>query len=538
MSIRFDPSSWTFRFARAFGVVVLVAVVAAAAQAKPPTNRGGDRCNPRKASCAPTTTDKPPTVTITSPQTGSVVAAGIVTVTGTATDDRSVTRVEAGLAGGPLVLASGTSSWSAEVDLATADAGDQLLEVRATDSAGNVGRSTLSLTIAGSSTAPDPSPSPDPSEEPLPVPDTGSMLMQQVIVNPDLTQDAVPAGRGRMAADGDRMLLLYQSEFSQEPWAYIRDTQTGAAGHVRLPHDGSSWRHASYVLHGRDLWVMSGSSPVVFRHLRFDTVGIPSSAVSVSSRTFGDEDSRPGELIRLASGALVAVWHQQGRLGPQGHRIAYLPPGGSAWSVRNVAHMPTMASRDVVAQHPADGSVWVFSNADAWGAIGAIRLVESNGTLSVDRTEPLFIDDRFGEFDADPETPALAVTVDFSRGEIVLAYQTTTRRRFSNTVLGSYPAVVRIDAAGQKSFHHLPVWVERASDLGIGLRGDDTWLAYRPVDEQTLRFDVAHVGRLVAGRWTTSELGRFAQTYDPIHFAPAGVGFAIRRDDGRIHLYR
>ena len=39
----------------------------------------------------------------------------------------------------------------------------------------------------------------------------------------------------------------------------------------------------------------------------------------------------------------------------------------------------------------ADGSIWLFSNPDAWGAIGAAHLTEANGALRVDWTDSTFL---------------------------------------------------------------------------------------------------------------------------------------------------
>jgi hypothetical protein len=87
----------------------------------------------------------PPSVAIASPAPGASVAREIA-VSGTSSDDSSVAIVEVKLDGGAFLVAAGTANWSASVDASAAD-GQHVLTVRATDSAGNVASSSVTLSI-------------------------------------------------------------------------------------------------------------------------------------------------------------------------------------------------------------------------------------------------------------------------------------------------------------------------------------------------------------------------------------------------------
>jgi len=89
--------------------------------------------------------DQAPQVSITNPLAGSLLS-GDVTVTGTATDNVAVARVEVSLDGGSWELAEGTDSWSHTIyQLAFSD-GSHTITARATDTAGNQATATVDVT--------------------------------------------------------------------------------------------------------------------------------------------------------------------------------------------------------------------------------------------------------------------------------------------------------------------------------------------------------------------------------------------------------
>ncbi len=89
----------------------------------------------------------PPVVTITAPADGATVAATPVTVTGTVADQSPITALTVNGAAAALTGAA----FSAEVPLAV---GSNPITVEATDAAGNVGRATVTVVLAGDTTPP------------------------------------------------------------------------------------------------------------------------------------------------------------------------------------------------------------------------------------------------------------------------------------------------------------------------------------------------------------------------------------------------
>ncbi len=86
----------------------------------------------------------PPQITVTSPADRSVLSPATITVTGTASDDIGVGRVEISTDGGNWTLANGTTSWSAAADLVI---GNNTIFARATDLSGN--RATVAVAVTG-----------------------------------------------------------------------------------------------------------------------------------------------------------------------------------------------------------------------------------------------------------------------------------------------------------------------------------------------------------------------------------------------------
>jgi hypothetical protein len=492
---------------------------AAAANASPPKSGGSG-------------TTSAVTVSITSPAAGASVSSAF-TVSGTAKSKKSIKQVVVKLDGGAATTAAGTSSWSASL---TAGAGSHTITATATDSNGATGTTSVAVTVAstggsggsgGSGSSGGGSTNGGFTDKPLTNPADGDPLM--------------PLGRGKQAEWGAVDVLLGYDMYDATRLAVFRDSTSGATSAVTLPVDTSAgWSNADYVMtSASDLWIESGDGPVYVRHYRFSGSPTPTSASLVSSQTFGTGDSRHGNITSLTSGALVVVWHQQGASGAQGQYVAYRTPSGS-WqaTLGPFTFMPTASSTQVVAQHPADGSVWVFSDADTWGSIGAIHLTESGSSLSVDWTKSDYINTNAnGDNGPDPEYPDLALAKDTSTGTLVLAYQSAHRVMFNSSTTGSYVAIDRIAANGSMSFTTLPVYVERTSALGLVVRPGQTWVAYRPVDQQTLTYTHLNASCYCNGSWQpATDLGIFKATADRVGYGVSRAVFAGRMSDGGLHL--
>ena len=472
------------------------------------------------------------TVSISSPTAGATVSSPF-TVTGSAKSRKSVTRVAVQLDGATPTTASGTTSWSASL---SAGAGSHTVTVTATDSSGATATSSVGVTVASSSGGSTGGGGTGGGGT------GGSTGWSDLTLNDGTASNPLaPVGRGKQAEWGSVSVVLYAETFTTRKAAFFRDSTSGASSYVTLPTDTSAgWSNGDYVMtSATDLWVESGDGPVYVRHYRFAGSPLPTSASLVSSQTFGNGDSRHGNIASLASGGLVVVWHQQGATGAQGQYVAYRSASGNWQTLGPFTFMPTASSTQVVAQHPADGSVWVFSDADTYGAIGAIHLTESGSALSVDWTSSDYINTNTnGDLGPDPENPDLALAPDASTGTLALAYQDAHRVMFNSSTTGSYVAIDRISANGSMSFTQLPVYVERTSALGLVVRPGQTWVAYRPIDQSTLTYTDLYAACYCNGAWQpATDLGTYNATSDRVGYGISRPEFAGRMNDGGLHLY-
>ena len=104
---------------------------------------------------------KPPVVSVATPSTGET-ASGPLTVTGNASDNVKVRKVEISIDGGAYQPASGTGSWAASIDTSTYGDGSHTVTARATDSAGRRSKVSVPVTFENGSGDPQ-SPPPGPS---------------------------------------------------------------------------------------------------------------------------------------------------------------------------------------------------------------------------------------------------------------------------------------------------------------------------------------------------------------------------------------
>ncbi len=357
---------------------------------------------------------------------------------------------------------------------------------------------TVAVTTTTTVTVPTPEPTPtigDPSDT--------------VITDPSAVGALLPLLRTRLIQRGALTGVLYLDSATSRPSVWFRDHETRATSILELPSDSrQGWGYAAAAMtSATDLWVAGGSGPITVRHYVLDGGPLPHTAVLAESREFGSSDSRPGDFIGLADGGLVLAWHQQGASGPQGQYIAHRSATGSWSELPALTFMPTQSSDQVLAQHPSDHSIWLFSNPDMWGAIGAARLIPGPSSLIVDWTNGMYISElAYGLNAPDPENPDLAVTADPSTGTLALAYQTRDRKYVGvspNLQVVSRVAIARIPAAGAPSFLVAPVWAERVADIGVITSEGRTDITYRGVDATSGALRGIHLARYRDGTWGT-----------------------------------
>ena len=370
--------------------------------------------------------------------------------------------------------------------------------------------------------------------------ESGATLNTWTLSNPALPDGVAPLGQGRVAEQQGLSYLLYAARYTGAPWVLVRDPASGATSHVQLPAGttgGTAWARADLAVTGDHLWVLSGAGPVYLRRYRLSGTPLASSAALIEERVLGNADSRAGALTALASGSAAGVWHQQGATTPQALHVFHATATGTVRAVQATG-ISTRSSTQAIAQHPADGSVWVFSSADANGTIVGVRLLEGTG-LAIDRVvSDLVTSSRYGQNGPDPEAPDLEVAPDPVTGTIAIAYQSAARQIFSTQpfVAGSHLAVARMRPDTTMSFLVLPTYVERISAIGLVVKGSETWLAYRPIAAD-LSFDDLYVSRHDGSGWGASTmLGRLDDPRAMVYFGRSTATFAAPLIDNQLHV--
>src|SRR5206468_946832 len=100
------------------------------------------------------------------------------------------------------------------------------------------------------------------------------------------------------------------------------------------------------------------------------------SATLVSTKSLGNTKLHNTSMIRLQSGALMIAWSDWGfNAQDLTTGYAYRSPTGN-WAVKFPVAVPHSSlgntmSQMILAQHPADGSVWVFVKRDSFDEISA-----------------------------------------------------------------------------------------------------------------------------------------------------------------------
>lgn len=464
-----------------------------------------------------------PTITIATPSASSTVS-GVFQATGTAGDDTSVSSVHVKVDNGPPQLANGTSNWSLGLDATSWTSGNHTITAEAVDAALNWKSTSTVVTVAAPATSTTSGP-------------------DITLTDPKASHPLALFGRGRMAHLDSLTAVPYGEQYTSRVAVFLRDTISGASSYVDLPtNNPNGWQNTYVAFTSRsDLWALSGSGPVYLRHYAFVGSPLATTATLVSEQALGDADSRSGDLIRLQSGALVAVWHQQGVAGPDGLSVGYLSPSGTWSQLPELTFMSTASSKQILVQHPADGSIWLFNDPDAWASTGAVHLTESPSGLSVDWTNDRYLSrNALGPVGPSGENPDLAVAADPQAGTIDLAFESDDYRYFSDSpiVKGAYVTVSRVPATGPCSFVVLPTYVERITALSLSVVGGNLWLGYRPVDPATLTWDHLYVSRYSGGAWgLAAPLGQVASPYQPLAYTSDAPYLASRMADGAIHLH-
>ena len=341
-----------------------------------------------------------------------------------------------------------------------------------------------------------------------------------------------PLGKS-MATYGTLTAVIYQklNTFStRDTWLYVNDSNTGQTSRFLL-HSSPGYLQieTDYVLtSATELWTLScdaNSGKLLVSQYQLNG-SPPTSATPISTQSLGDTYSYAMSMIRLQSGALAVSWSDQSwtYTGDLIAGYAYRSSSGT-W----IVHPPvTLASsggvnqgwktRMILAQHPADGSVWMFTKEDTSSAIEALHFSEAAGDFVFNWVNATYIT-QAADGDNGPETefPFLAAAPDPTRNAILLAYQSRQYQFvFIDALYGSsnsiflkqaYATIAQINADGSKTFIPFQTYMERASQFGMSVLSDGTiWLAYLPINSQSLTWNEVYASKYQSGAWSAPVL--------------------------------
>ncbi len=366
-----------------------------------------------------------------------------------------------------------------------------------------------------------------------------------------------PLGKN-MATYGDRTVLMYIKQnpltLTWDNWLYVSDSDTGQTSRFLLHSSpGYNQIETDYLLaSATELWTLSHNSEfggnLLVSQYRLNG-SPPTSATLISAKSLGDTNSFGKSMIRLQSGALMVAWNEEGWNYRSAQDLtsgyAYRSVAGN-WAVKFPVTVPgsgiTM-SQMIMAQHPGDGSIWAFVKRDSFAQISALHFFETANDFVVDWIKTDYITYAAdGDNGPEGEFPFLTAAADPTRNAILLAYQSYRDRVvFVDPLYGNgnmiflkeAPATIAlIKADATKTFIPFPTYMERGVQFGMSALADGTiWLAYQPIDSQTLTWNQVYASKYQDGAWSAPVLTGL--NYSSYNVASAGrdPGLLIYRTD-------
>lgn len=367
--------------------------------------------------------------------------------------------------------------------------------------------------------------------------------------------------RNRIVAYDDLMGLVYFAGGSAH--LYVRHGSGGQS--IKLPGITTTrdLYNAEYAFTSRsEFWIFSGTGGFRFddagraklRQYRLSGGNLPTTATLVSERVVGDNTTGAASFVKLKSGGLLGAYYVRQKpdpyLGAQDNYtdigVIYRNPNGAISTQFPITRLDGFLDASTVtdngdvtfalAQHPADGRIWLFSHADSFNRVNATRFLETSGNVSVDWQNKDYI----GKPDAinqnNGELPYLAITTDDSN--IYLAYQNAQQKTFKTSpfVKGAYVSIAKINQNGDKTFINHNEYVERVNQLALSVKNSEIYLAYHPIDTVNLTWAPDYkVASYKNGAWTQAiSLGQKMNAR--IGTSGREPLFVLTLQDSRLHL--
>lgn len=278
---------------------------------------------------------------------------------------------------------------------------------------------------------------------------------------------------------------------------------------LAVTKEGGSYHLWVYFTSGRGGWDSdTGWTPDTIQPTVHEFIlsgsPLPTSAIHNSSHTVGDLYSVSGTILKLASGALLLSWYelptpdssygyyQDSNLNTAEIGFQYRTAAGTWQSeIRNGAITNTTIAKVTgqmimtMAQHPADGSIWCFTNGDSFYRIWKIHLTEASNNVTVD-SSGIYLDQNTPNGQGpEYEFPQIIAVPDPYRNVIQLAYQNQNIRYFTLTtpvIKGSYVSICSINADASKSILTYDQYVANSDGLNLSVVSNGLWILNFPIN--------------------------------------------------------
>lgn len=344
-----------------------------------------------------------PSVAVSGPTTGSTVA-GAVTVSGSASDNAAVSRIDVAVDGGAWSPAGGTTAWSWNWSTSTAANGSHTVTARATDSSGNTGTTSVTVTVSNGGDTTPPSVS-------MSSPASGATVSSRFTVS-GTAGDNVAVASVQVAVDGG----AWQMATGTASWSWSWDTTAlpnGAHSVAVRAVDGAGnvsatvTRPVTVANQTAPLAACSDGSPVLEQTVTPEGARIAICS-SVGGWTTGSIYNllQPNALDLSVIGPHLMIQVQTGTPSSTGSSASCCDAGGHYYGfgaiiVLNPSTTSTFsAAPDAIMAHeyghawtyywlymnPANGGNWTAYHQFRWAAAGGTQVLAQHPSLNTSYT--------------------------------------------------------------------------------------------------------------------------------------------------------
>lgn len=357
--------------------------------------------------------------------------------------------------------------------------------------------STSTPTPAPTSTS-TPTPTPTPTSTPTPTPTKTPTPTPTPASTP--TPTPTPSPTTVSSSDSPQTNIV---QHGGQP-ALLARTDVGTSqilvGSSAIPTNADFGNGVVFGSDSTSFWMLQGATPT---YASPSVWHIGGDGTVLNSWPIGVAGDRPAALVVLADGRVMA-WTRDAQLPSTVIKCFWYD--GSWHQLSDISFVEN-GLHAVAAQHPFDGSAWLFALADGGGPIHAFRY-STAGPITLSWANTDWLDNNLSSPPVnlngpDNENAFLAITA--TSDHLLLMYESADRffASLSPLITVSRPKIVFVGVTGsQDQFLALPEYVERTEPLGLYPDSTGIWTVTRPVNTTTFAYQT-----IVAMHWDGTQWG-------------------------------